>query len=135
MAGSRYPKEAPVVARLEIHRHANIHRSGEIIHSHDEGARPHQHAGYGPATYTIDKDEWARATGLKGGGRKKFSAAPTGQQLPIVELESWQRSFEIIVDEESLARFHRQHPGATGGGEMTAARMILGSRMTATVKP
>src|SRR5690242_4202061 len=88
---------------LEVHKHSIISgprsrwSGAEIVHSHEGGDTRHQHPDCGPASYVIDKDEWLAATGLKGGGRKKFTARPTGEQLPIRELEGWQKSFEIIV--------------------------------------
>lgn len=79
------------------HYERGVWFEGTFSHSHDGGDRPHQHPDTGPATYTIDKDEWARRTGGIGGGRKQFTAKPTGEQLPIVELEDWQKSFRVIV--------------------------------------
>ena len=124
--------------RLEVHEHTyvsgpNANRSPcrKVVHSHADGTRPHQHPDTGPATYTIDKDEWFSKTGLIGGGRKKYTASPSGEQLPIVELEDWQRSFDIIIDEESLERFHRESASpVTGPGLAPAFRMILGHGMT-----
>lgn len=116
--------------RLEVHEHAYV--SGRrvpatISHSHEGGNEPHQHANTGPAVYVIDKDDWNRMTSLVGGGRKTFTSSPTGEQSPIVELEDWQRGFEIILDEESCRRFADQHPGmvVTGAGVAPAARMVL----------
>jgi hypothetical protein len=90
--------------KLEVHRHSFLgtssYRNGwlrEIVHSHVGGDEPHQHEGFGPATYTIDKDSWYQATGLKGGGRKQFTVTPSGPQVERVELEDWQRSFKIVV--------------------------------------
>lgn len=115
--------------KLEVHEHSIISgpracRGERVIHSHAGGDAPHQHPDTGPASYIIDKDDWLRETGLSGGGRKSFTAAPTGEQLPTVELEDWQKTFEVHVGAPP--------PGfqGTGGGMFTAARMILGSRMT-----
>lgn len=113
-------------ARLEVHQHTIISGAGtgcHIQHSHEGGDVPHQHANTGPATYTIDKDQWRLATGLKGGSRKRFTAKPTGPQLDRVELEEWQKSFRIIEGPRSEA-----HIGQ-GGGLATAARMVLGFGM------
>lgn len=114
---------------LEVHEHHIIsgpraHSGKTIVHSHERGELPHGHEHTGPAAYTIDKDDWARATGLQGGGRKRFTDAPEGEQLPIVELEDWQKSFTIVVGDPP--------PGfsGTGGGYYAAARMILACRMT-----
>lgn len=85
--------------KLEVHEH--WYPKGpcgrRLIHSHEGGSVPHQHPDTGPGSYTIDKDEWERATGLKGGGKKKFTAKPSGEQAPIVELEDWQKSFVVVV--------------------------------------
>lgn len=83
---------------LEMHEHWNLRRAGaNVNHSHEGGNKPHQHEGYGPASYTIDKDEWRRATGLRGGGRKAFTGQPRGPQMPVQDLEDWQKSFEVVV--------------------------------------
>lgn len=114
---------------FEVHEHSyvsgpNANRGKQLVHSHEGGSEPHGHQHTGPASYTIDKDEWFAATGLRGGSRKEFTKAPKGEQLPIVALEDWQTSFEIHHGEPP--------PGwqGTGGGHATAARMVLGSRMT-----
>lgn len=126
--------QAPVARRLELHSHSFISGpranggSGTIKHSHDGGEAPHQHPNCGPAQYVIDQDEWALATGgMKGGARKQFTDAPTGEQLPIVELEDWQKSFTVVVCDPPKG-FE-----GTGGGDAAAARMVLGFRMTARV--
>jgi hypothetical protein len=98
--------------------------TAHFSHSHEGGDVPHQHPDTGPASYTIDKDEWFRATGLRGGGRKKFTAKPNGEQFQIVELEDWQKSFEIIVGPPPK-EYHGEGPGIS-----PAARMILGFGMT-----
>ena len=67
---------------LEVHRHSFVSgSSGTFSHSHDGGATPHHHPGTGPATYTIDKDEWGWVTGLRGGGRKKYTRRQSGPQM------------------------------------------------------
>jgi hypothetical protein len=97
--------------RLEVHEHSYVsgrYANGggyskdgrwitKVVHSHEGGDQPHQHEHTGPASYTIDKDEWLKATGLRGGGRKKFTAKPSGEQMPVVELEDWQKSFEVVI--------------------------------------
>src|SRR5690606_38998209 len=87
--------------KYEVHTHAiisgpNANKSwcNKITHSHEGGDTPHEHEHAGPACYTIDKDEWFRATGLKGGGRKKFTARPDGPQLPLIPREPI--TFEVI---------------------------------------
>lgn len=87
---------------LEVHEHCYLgeERRSDIEHSHEGGARPHWHQHCGPAHYTIDKDEWLRATGLKGGGRKKFTAKPTGPQLPIVPIAPEENTFRVIFVDE-----------------------------------
>ena len=98
-------------------------QTGKFSHSHEGGDVPHQHPDTGPAAYTIDKDEWSRKTGLRGGGRKKFTVKPTGEQMPIIELEDWQKSFEIHVAPPP--------PGHQGEGPGIALpmRMVLGFGM------
>lgn len=96
--------------RLEVHEHSfvsgprsgghyenNAWHTGKFSHSHEGGDKPHCHENTGPSSYVIDKDDWFRATGLRGGGRKKFTAKPSGEQMPIRELEDWQKSFRVIV--------------------------------------
>lgn len=114
---------------FEMHDHCIISgpracRSITITHSHEGGSEPHQHPDTGPASYTIDQDEWHAATGMHGGGRKVFTATPEGEQLARVELEEWQKTFEIHVGDPP--------PGwtGTGGGMAAASRMILACRMT-----
>jgi hypothetical protein len=126
----QFPAPKPVV--LEEHEHCFIRgRSqyagtarGRLVHSHTGGDRPHKHPDTGPASYTIDADEWARSTGLRGGGRKKFTQTPTGDQFPIVELEEWQRSFDIVV----LAS--PEHLGGQGPGLALPLRLILANKLT-----
>mgnify|MGYP001615278732 CR=1 FL=1 len=93
--------------------------TSEFSHSHEGGDVPHSHPDTGPACYTIDKDDWMRATGMRGGGRKKFTDNPTGLQLPIVELEKWQTEFEIHISDPP-PDFEGQ-----GAGIAPAARMCL----------
>ncbi len=122
--------EIPERKPFEVHEHAIVSgaragRGVDIVHSHEGGEIPHGHPHTGPAHYTIDKDEWARATGgVQGGGRKEFTASPEGEQLPTVELEGHQKSFEIHYGDPP--------PGfeGTGGGHLAAARMVLAFRMT-----
>lgn len=110
---------------LEIHRHSYISGTNanwspcrEVVHSHEGGDRPHEHEHTGPGGYTIDKDEWFAATGLRGGGRKKFTVRPTGPQLPVIPREP--TSFDIIYVGRCIE---------TGGPELAPAyRMILGHR-------
>lgn len=89
---------------FEVHEHCYI--SGPNInllthkfsHSHPNGNVPHTHPDTGPSSYTIDKDEWFAATGLKGGGRKKFTAKPTGSQLPFTPRTAEEQVFYVVVD-------------------------------------
>lgn len=99
-------------------------QTSSFSHSHPGGDIRHQHVDTGPATYTIDKDEWYRATGLKGGGRKKYTAKPVGEQLPIEPLEDWQKSFEVIVVGPPTPEL------GTGPGLAPAVRMALTFKMT-----
>jgi hypothetical protein len=128
-------KQASV--RLEVHEHCFIHGArarhvgSKLVHSHAGGDVPHKHPDTGPGSYTIDKDEWARVTGLKGGGRKRFTPRPSGEQFPNVELEDWQKSFEIIVCSPP-PRFD----GFEGPDIAPAVRMILAFGMTVSaVRP
>lgn len=131
-------------ARFEMHEHhfitgprALAGRS-KFSHSHEGGSRGHKHPDCGPAALTIDQDEWARATGLRGGGRKTFTAKPTGEQMPYVERTKEESTFEVVIvgdGEPGLAvtgaaarmrlafdmeqRTIRRGPG---GGRKTAAR-------------
>lgn len=85
---------------LEVHSHSfvsgprcgghyekNGWHTGTFSHSHEEGNVPHEHPHTGPACY--------RATGLRGGGRKKFTAKPSGEQLPYIAKDP--ESFEVII--------------------------------------
>jgi hypothetical protein len=120
--------------KLEVHEHSytsgpRANRPGsKFSHSHEGGDVPHQHPATGPGCYTIDKDAWFRATGLCGGGRKKFTAKATGECLPIRELEDWQKSFVVVVGPPT--------PERMGAGPDVAlpARMILSFGMTCEVK-
>lgn len=89
------------VSKLEVHEH--VYTSGpnaggftKVAHSHADGNVGHKHPDTGPASFTIDKDEWLAATGLKGGGRKKFTRTPSGVQLEYVELSPEQKTFTVI---------------------------------------
>ena len=122
--------EVPKPKPLEVHEHSIISGpragSGEtIVHSHEGGEHPHKHPDTGPSKYTIDQDEWFEMTGgVAGGSRKRFTQAPEGEQLPRVELEDWQKTFEIHYGDPP--------PGwkGQGGGHLAAARMVLAFRMT-----
>jgi hypothetical protein len=120
----------------EVHEHCLIsgpRASGihyHLKHSHEGGNAPHQHSDTGPASFTIDKDEWFRATGLRGGGRKKFTKRPNGEQLPIRELANWQKIFDVVICDPP------RPPGYSGEGPGVAPvrRMILTFGMTARVR-
>lgn len=128
---------APKKSGLEVHEHCFIRgpRScfagtsiGRLVHSHEGGDIPHQHPDTGPASYTIDKDDWLRTTGLRGGGRKKFTTKPIGEQFARIELEKWQTEFEVIVWPPP-PDFKGQ-----GAGIAPAARMVLAFGMKAKVR-
>lgn len=117
------------MARLEVHEHCfitgpNANRGGHLVHSHEGGDRPHVHEDSthrtGPGSYTIDKDEWRRRTGLTGGGRKKYTAKASGQQLPVVPVEPPQIRVFIVGDGGAAAA-----RGCSGPGEGPIARMQL----------
>lgn len=117
---------------LEVHKHTFVSgrrahghnlegawETGTFSHSHAGGNTPHQHPETGPAAYTIDKDAWLRATGMRGGGRKKFTAKPSGEQFPIVELEEWQKTFKVILCEPTPLEW------GTGPGVSLPQRIAL----------
>ncbi|HEY3678994.1 MAG TPA: hypothetical protein VGL45_09760 [Bradyrhizobium sp.] len=78
----------------------------------------------------IDKDEWRAATGMRGGGRKKFSKKPTGDQLPIRELEDWQKTFDVIICKPSAPEGFK----GSGAGIAPAIRMIQACRIQPRVR-
>lgn len=112
---------------LEVHEHCFIrgpqaNRPGyKFEHSHEGGDVPHTHPDTGPACYTIDKDAWFAATGLRGGGRKQFTPKPKGLRLAVIPRTAEESRFEIVVHDPSGP------PGFTGqgGGHHAAARMVL----------
>jgi len=104
---------------LEVHNHAFISgprsrfSGASVTHSHEGGSIPHKHSNTGPGSYVIDKDQWFQATGLRGGGRKKYTAKPSGEQMPRVELEEWQKSFKVIIyDRGDMPASAGEGPGA-----------------------
>jgi len=119
--------------RLEVHEHswvsgpdacyAGLPR-GRIVHSHEGGDRPHCHPDTGPASYTIDRDDWLRATGMVGGGKKQFTARPLGPQLPLHPVESEKQSFEVIFAGPPPAGFKGE-----GAGDRPVIRMMLQHKM------
>jgi hypothetical protein len=123
--------------RFEVHEHSFVSGprssgpSSKFSHSHDGGSEPHQHPNTGPASYTIDRDEWRRMTGLIGGARKQYTFKASGEQLPIVALSEDQKAFEVIVVGDGGAAAAR---GARGPGVAPAARMMLQFGMKAVVK-
>lgn len=117
-------------ANLEVHEHHYIagprSRGGasKFEHSHEGGHMPHVHEDgeneTGPAARTIDKDDWFRATGLRGGGRKRFTKKPIGPQLPTIETEPSRIDVIIVGDGGASVA------GESGGGaDLTLARMKL----------
>lgn len=119
---------------FEVHEHCyvsgpNANRGRRLVHSHFGGDTPHEHAHTGPASFTIDKDEWFARTGLRGGGRKKFTKEPSGEQLARVELQDWQKTFEVIVYEKAQAA-GSEASAATGPGVAPAERLRLSFGMT-----
>jgi hypothetical protein len=119
---------------LEVHEHWFV--SGprasspypevrHICHSHPGGTIPHQHPNMGPASYTIDKDEWLAKTGLRGGGKKKFTAQPSGEQFAWVALTPEQNTFELHIVGPAM----RTKQYGDGPGIALPLRMILGHGM------
>jgi hypothetical protein len=104
--------------KFQVHEHTvlNSHFSPapRVVHSHEGGEQPHQHPNCGPAFY--------------GYRVAKFSAKPKGEALPWVDLEGWQRSFEIHYMGASPSE---GEPGFIGNGPGTlpAERMIHGFKM------
>lgn len=102
------------LARLEIHEHSwisgpNANRSWlrRIEHSHADGHIPHSHPDTGPACYTIDKDKWFRATGMMGGGKKKYTTKPTGPQLDFIPRPEEDSTFDVIMVDRGYSRAHQ----------------------------
>ncbi len=131
-----FPKAAAPAVKLEVHEHCFVRgprASGpayKFEHSHEGGSTPHTHPDTGPASYTIDREEWLRATGMRGGGRKRFSARPTGEQFVAVPRTDEESYFEIIVgDPPAPPEFTGE-----GGGHHAAARMVLTFGLTPVVK-
>jgi hypothetical protein len=140
---SLFSDQAPPKAskpKLEIHEHCFIRGprarfagadASHLVHSHVGGDVPHSHPDTGPASYTIDKDDWYARTGLQGGGRKKFTSAPTGEQFSTIPRTPEESTFGVIVcDPPAPSGFTGE-----GGGHHAAARMVLAFGMKADVKP
>ena len=90
--------------RLEVHEHSFIFgprstlAGSRLVHSLEGGDVQHKHPDTGMASSTIDKDEWMQRTGLKGGGRKKFTASPSGEQHPLIGVPLlWQHRSTLDV--------------------------------------
>lgn len=115
--------------KLEVHEHSyitgpNARISGrKLVHSHEGGDQPHEHEHTGPGSYTIDKDAWFRATGLKGGGRKKFTAKPTGEQLTVRVVAA--PTFEVIVLDSAITT------GGPGIAPIARLEQACGARVSA----
>lgn len=138
---------------MEVHEHCIIrgprsNRTGawpngmgsSFFHSHEGGDVPHGHPDTGPACYTIDKDEWARKTRMVGGGRKKFTAKPIGEQFEIVPREPPSFDVFILDSAQHASRVDgKLHTEAECDGKCgdpmfgTAERMKLAYGMTARV--
>lgn len=124
---------------LEVHEHCFVrgpratasYSNGFVTkfsHSHADGNRAHGHPDTGPAAFTIDKDDWYRRTGLRGGGRKTFTVKPTGEQFPIEELTEAEKTFTVIVGNPTPREW------GTGPGIALPLRMVLGFGMRCVVK-
>lgn len=107
-----------ITHRFQVHEHTRLDSrqspAPRLVHAHAGGDEPHQHEHHGPAFY--------------GYGAAKFSARPKGNQLPIVALEDWQRSFEVHYMGTSP---QEGEPGfiGVGPGTLPAERMIHGFKM------
>jgi hypothetical protein len=134
----------PKPRRLEVHAHtfvsgprangmfiqATQKTTSEFNHSHEGGEIPHDHPDTGPSCYTIDKDQWAAMTGgLLGGGRKKFTPEPTGEQMPMRARTPEENTFEIHYCDPPAD----WNPKFSGGGFYAAARMVQAFRMRPVV--
>lgn len=111
---------------LEVHEHCiisgpnktNIVGRDQVRHA--GGDRPHSHPHTGPSSYTIDKDEWRRTTGLRGGGRKEFTTAPTGPQYDEMTYRTDDElSYDLII-------VGPPHPTDAGPGIALPMRLKLG---------
>jgi hypothetical protein len=131
------PKRAPTLpaasTKLEVHAHAVIsgprskagyrfdpatrettwHGRTDIEHSHADGNAGHSHPDTGPASFTIDKDDWYRATGFRGGGRKRFTKKPTGEQLTYVARTLEQQTFTVVFCDEGYTDEYARSTGET----------------------
>lgn len=138
--------EAVETKQLEVHEHHIIrgpraNRTGgwpagmgsKFSHSHEGGSAPHSHPDTGPAAYTIDKDEWARATGLRGGGRKRFTARPSGEQFPLVQQEPQSFDVFIVGDPPAPREVNGTLVQEIGPGIALPTRIASTFRMTARV--
>lgn len=109
------PRRAPKPAgRFEVHAHSYVRGphaqgghshadgrwcDGKFEHSHEDGSRTHEHPDTGPAGFTIDKDDWYAATHMRGGGRKRYTAAAKGEQFAYVERDPSLLTFKVIFDD------------------------------------
>lgn len=126
---------------LEVHEHcivsgprSNVCGRNKFTHSHEGGNVPHEHPCTGPSSYTIDKDAWYERTGLRGGGRKKFTKKPTGEQFPIVSIDPTDLEFDVIYCVGAMEKFREWDPKSTGGGDAAMHRVALGFGMKPVLK-
>lgn len=94
------------------------------VSNHGQGGPDMQH----PPRASAPGRQAAFHTGLRGGGRKKFTTKPIGEQFARIELEKWQTEFEVIVGPPP-PDFKGQ-----GAGIAPAARMVLAFGMKAKVR-
>jgi hypothetical protein len=126
---------------FEVHEHGFIRgRWDKVSHSHEGGDASHEHPDTGPACYTIDRAAWARATGLSGGGRKRFTAKPSGERLPLIKTEPATFDVFILDSAQHASRVDgKLHAEAECDGKcgdpvgFAAERMKLAFGMTARV--
>lgn len=128
------------IGRYQMHEHSYVRgpRSNNtgtrnFSHSHEGGDVPHEHEDTGPSCYTIDKDDWYRRTGLRGGGRKKYTVKPNGEQLALVAIDPADLEFDVVYCVDAMAKFREWDPKSTGGGDGAAARMELAFGMKANL--
>lgn len=99
--------------RFVVHRHHTFvdGRDGPaILHSHTDGGEAHRH----PDTATA----WF---GHRGEGAEKPTRAPSGPQLPLVELTEAERTFRVVGRYEYLNPAESGGPSRGGSGAKPSA--------------
>lgn len=121
---------------LEVHEHHFITgpraygSRSKFTHSHEDGNAPHFHPDTGPAAYTIDADDWYASTGMRGGGKKKFTVKPTGEVLECIPRKP--EPFRVIFCDPPHPPGHP--PDVHGPGEALPLRISKVFKMPFTVE-